>query len=408
MKYIYLLLVLFLAACNPASTPTPEPSPNPNPTPNPADPSITLSSSVTTRTNLDPYTVTVEVKNFSEVTSVEFYKNANFVGSDETAPYELKVTAWQFGVFTDTYIAKATNANGQTISSSPLSININVAQALWISPQESVLLAGGAATSFEAYSRTEETQESVSVSWTLEGPGSLSLLSGERTQYTPPATLEGETTATVTGTLPDGSSAKGVITLRPATPTGNLYNVSARVFGSSTDIFVTESSSSSPFPSAVVKVNGTTIPFAGGRFQGALPAPIVVGETVNLEIEVPEGTIRASVVMPSAPDLTAPANDSSVSAADPLMLTWTMPESPARFRLGYGTDPYESELAASANVSGDSRNHSFTAIPTNKTLGVYVIAINETTEATGPVALGFGLYAENSNASSRSTITTTP
>jgi hypothetical protein len=395
MKYIYLFLVLLLVACDPAGTPTPEPS-------------IVLSSSVTTRTNLDPYTVTAEVKNFPEVTSVEFYKNANFVGSDETAPYELKVTAWQFGVFTDTYTAKATNASGRTLSSSPLTINVNVPDALLVSPQESVMLAGGAATSFEAYLRTEDDSESTSVAWTLEGPGSLSVPSGTRTEYTPPATLDAETTATVTGTLPDGRSARGVITLKPAIPSGNLYSVNARVFGSSTDIFVTESSSSSPFPSAIVKVNGTTIPFAGGRFQGALPAPIMAGETVNLEIEVPEGTIRASAIMPSAPNLTAPADGSSVSAADPLMLTWTMPESPTRFRLGYGTDPYESDLAASANVSGDSRNHSFTAIPSNKTLGIYVIAINETIEATGPVALGFGLYAENSDVSSRSTITTTP
>jgi hypothetical protein len=401
MKYIYLLFVLFLAACNPASTP------NPTPNPNPTEPSLALSSSVTSRTNLDPYTVTAEVKNFPDVTSVEFYKNANLVGSDETAPYELKVTAWQFGVFTDTYTAKATNASGQTLSSSPLTINVNVPDALLVSPQESVMLAGGAATSFEAYLRTEDDSESISVAWTLQGPGSLSLTSGDRTEYTPPATLEGETTATVTGTLPDGRSARGVITLRPATPSGNLYSVSARVFGSSTDIFVTESSSFSPFPSAIVKVNGTTIPFAGGRFQGALPAAIVAGETVNLEVEVPEGTIRASAIMPAAPNLTAPADGSSLSAASPLELAWTMPENPSTYRLGYGTDPYESDLAVFATVPGENRTQTFTGIPANKTLNIFVIAINETIEATGP-ASEFALYAENSDASSRSTITTTP
>jgi hypothetical protein len=280
---------------------------------------------------------------------------------------------------------------------------------LVLSPESATVVVGRPVIPLEVYLQTKTDSDLVVVKWSLEGPGSLSVTNGERTEYTPPATLSSETTATITATLPDNSlSKKSVLTLREPTPGETSYEVYARVFGSSTDIFVTESSSSSAVPGAVVKVNGTTIPFAGGRFQGALPAAITVGETVDLEIEVPEGTIRASVIMPSAPMLTAPANDSSVSAADPLMLTWTMPESPTRFRLGYGTDPYESELAASANVLGDSRNHSFTAIPTNKTLGVYVIAINETTEATGPVALGFGLYAENSNASSRSTITTTP
>ena len=398
MKYVYLLFILLLAACTSAPTPTPDPNPDPT------EPSIALSSSVTSRTNLDPFTLTAEVKNFPDVTKVEFYRDTNLIGSDETAPYELQVTLWQFGVFTNTYTATATNSSGGTLSSSPLSVNVNVVDALFISPQESVMLAGGAATSFEAYLRTEDDSDLISVAWTLEGPGTLSATSGERTQYTPPTTLEAETTVTVTGTLPGGRSAKGVITLRPATPGGNLYSVSARVF-STTDIFVTDSSGT-PFPSAVVVVNGTTIPFVGGRFQGSAGA-IAAGETVTLEITVPEGTIRASVTMPSAPDLTAPADGSSVSAANPLEVTWAMPESPSSYRLGYGTDPYESDLAVFATPPGENRTRTFTGIPANKTLNIFVIAINENLTATGPVS-SFALYAENSDGSSRATVTTTP
>lgn len=400
MNRFYLLLVLLsltalsLTAC--VNQPTPS-----------SEPSLTLSSTVTTRTNLDPFTLTVEIKNFPDVAKVEFFRGSDLIGNTESAPYKYEVTTWQFGVFSDTYTAKATNTSGVAISSSPLTINVNVPDALLVSPQESVMLAGGMATAFEAYLRTEDSSESISVNWTLEGPGSLSVPSGIRTEYTPPATLDAETTATVTGTLPDGRSARGVITLKPATPSGNLYSVNARVFGSSTDIFVTENSSSSPFPSAIVKVNGTTIPFAGGRFQGALPVAITAGETVNLEIDVPEGTIRATATMPAAPDLTAPANGSSLSAANPLELAWTMPASPSSYRLGYGTVPYESDLAVFANAPGENRTQTFTGIPANKTLNVFVIAINEVTEATGPTS-DFALYAENSADSSRSTVTTTP
>jgi hypothetical protein len=84
-----------------------------------------------------------------------------------------------------------------------------------------------------------------------------------------------------------------------------------------------------------------------------------------------------------------------------------MPESPSTYRLGYGTVPYESDLAVFATVPGESRAQTFTGIPANKTLNIFVIAINETTEATGPVS-SFSVLAENSDASSRSTITTMP
>lgn len=279
---------------------------------------------------------------------------------------------------------------------------------LVISPDSPVIVVGGPAIPFEVYLQDETSSDLVTANWELSGSGNLSVTTGERTQYTPPTTLPTQTTATITATLPDGSLSKQVVlTLRTSTPGENRYSVNARVFGASTDIFVTESVSSSAVPGATVKVNGTTIPFAGGRFQGALPAPVMAGETVNLEITVPEGVITASAIMPAAPNLTAPANGSSLSAASPLELAWTMPENPSNYRLGYGTDPYESDLAVFATAPGESRTQTFTGIPANKTLDVFVIAINETTEATGPVS-SFNLLAENSDASSRSTVTTTP
>jgi hypothetical protein len=395
MKYFFLLLLLVLVACNSASTPTPEPT----------EPSIVLSSSVTERTNLEPFTLSAEVKNFS-ATKVEFYQEAELIGSDETAPYTLTTDDNRFGSYTNNYTAKASNAAAETISSSVLVITTNVVTNLLLSPENPIILAGGPVTSFEAYLQTEGDSDSVSVQWSLEGPGSLSVTEGERTEYTPPATLAAETTATVTATLPDGRSGRSVITLRPATPGDSLYFVSARVFDG-TDIYVTESSTGTPFPSAIVKVNGTTIPFGGGRFQGSI-ADIAPGETVELEITVPEGTISGSVTMPSAPDITAPAIGSSVSAANPLTLSWDIVESPANYRLGYGTDPYESALAVFANAVGSSRSYSFTDIPANKTLNLYVMAINETTSFTGPVAPGSGLYAENYDPSSSVAVTTTP
>jgi hypothetical protein len=338
---------------------------------------------------------------------VEFYEETNLLGSDETLPYELLVDNDEFGSYSNTYIAKAVNTAGETLSSNALVITTNVMGELVLSPGDSIMVAGGPVTLFEAYLQTEEDGGRVSVTWMLEGPGSLSLPEGEQTEYTPPETLEAETTATVTATLPDGRSGSSVLTVRPATPGERIYFVNADVRPGVAYITVLENSSGAAFPSAIVSVNGTAIPFSGGRFQGFL-STIRAGETVDLEITVPEGTIRGSVTMPFAPDLTAPTDGSSLSAASPLNIAWDITESPMNFRLGYDTDPYENDLAASANSTGSSRSYSFIGIPANKTLNIYVIAQNKILELTGPATPGSALYAENSDSSSFATITTTP
>ncbi len=372
---------------------------------------VVLTSSVTERTTLDPFTLSVQIENFPDVNKVEFYKDTELIGSDETVPYEITVVSDQFGSYTDSYIAKAISSSGESINSNAVSVTTNVAGQLLVFPNNPIILAGGSATPFETYLQEDggSGSESISVTWTLEGPGSLSATEGIRTEYTPPATLDTETTATMTGTLPDGRSAQSVITLRPATPAGNLYYVRARVRSGVADVSVFENSTRTVFPSALVEVNSTTIPFTSGRFQGFIPS-IAPGESVNLEITVPEGVIRALVIMPSAPNLTAPASGSSVSAANPLDISWEIAENPTKFSLNYDTDPYESDLSVSVNPSGDSRNYSFTGIPANKTLVISVSAVNEQTELTGPVALDSGsiLFAENFNPSSFTTITTTP
>jgi hypothetical protein len=348
-----------------------------------------------------------EVQNFPDVARVEFYEETNLLGSDETLPYDLVVDNDEFGSYSNTYTAKAVNTAGETLSSNALVITTNVLGELVLSPDDSIMVAGGPATLFEAYLQTEDAGGRVSVTWMLEGPGTLSVSEGEQTEYTPPATLEAETTATVTATLPDGRSGRIFLTLRPSTPGESIYFVNADVRPGVAYITVLENSSGAAFPSAIVSVNGTTIPFSGGRFQGFL-STIGAGETVDLEITVPEGTIRGSVMMPFAPDLIAPTDGSSVSAANPLNIAWDITESPMNFRLGYGTDPYENDLAVSTNSTGSSRSYSFTGIPANKTLNIYVIAQNKTMELTGPMTPDSGLYTQNSDGSSNATITTTP
>jgi hypothetical protein len=368
---------------------------------------VVLSSSVTNRTDLNPFTLRAEVKNFPDVVKVEFYKATERIGSDETAPYEITVVSNQFGSYSDSYTAKAIAVRGESVSSSSLTITTNVAGEIVLSPDNPIILAGGPVTLFEAYLQTDSTSEEVSVIWALEGPGSVSETEGTQTQYTPPATLDAETTATVTATLPDGRSKHSVLTLRPATPAGNLYHVNADVRTDVAYINVFESTSATAFASALVELNGTTIPYSGGRFQGFLPE-ITPGESADLKITVPEGVIQASITMPAAPTLTVPANGSVVSAASPLNVSWELAENPTKFVLSYGTDPYESDLAVSIHLTGNSRNHSFTGIPANKTLNISISAVNQQTEMTGPVVSGSVLGAANFNTSSSVTITTTP
>jgi len=81
---------------------------------------------------------------------------------------------------------------------------------LTVWPPSPTVVAGGTTTEILAYnsSRTE-------VTWTLDGPGTLSDLAGLRTVYTPPDALDADRVVTVTATAGALQASTGVRVLAP-------------------------------------------------------------------------------------------------------------------------------------------------------------------------------------------------
>jgi hypothetical protein len=145
------------------------------------------------------------------------------------------------------------------------------------------------------------------------------------------------------------------------------------------------------YPDASVTVNGTALIFNSS--SGSYSAPSIPGATagtvLDLRVVVPEGTINSSAAIPSKPNLTAPAADASISANQPLTVTWeyTGPN-PDRFYLhlvGNGPLNY-----IASNIPGDQRSHTVPAgsvvLPSTGRAFVFLHAVNDgKTTFSGPV-----------------------
>ena len=92
--------------------------------------------------------------------------------------------------------------------------------SLAISPTSATVTAAGAAVTFTA----TLAAAGATFSWSLAGPGTLSAATGQSTEYTPPASVPGETIATVTVTS-GGLSRSATITIEPAA----VINVAGKV-----------------------------------------------------------------------------------------------------------------------------------------------------------------------------------
>ena len=97
------------------------------------------------------------------------------------------------------------------------------AAALSVSPTAQRVLAGSGAVSL----RATLVGDSVPIGWTLSGPGTLGPSSGPQTTYTPPATVDAETTATVTANAGPRLRSAVTITVVPSTE----VDVAGRVVG---------------------------------------------------------------------------------------------------------------------------------------------------------------------------------
>lgn len=111
-----------------------------------------------------------------------------------------------------TFTLTATGPGGSDSKTASVSVAAPAEPSIEVSPTSVKLRAGDPAQTFTATVRNS----SASVSWSLGGPGSLSATSGTSTQYTPPATLSGPASATLTASLSGtGKTAQADIALSP-------------------------------------------------------------------------------------------------------------------------------------------------------------------------------------------------
>ncbi len=97
------------------------------------------------------------------------------------------------------------------------------AASLSVSPTSQRVVAGSGAVNL----RATIVGATAPITWALSGPGTLGATSGGQTTYTPPATVDVETTATVTASAAPGLSAPASITVVPPAE----VTVAGRVLG---------------------------------------------------------------------------------------------------------------------------------------------------------------------------------
>jgi hypothetical protein len=258
---------------------------------------------------------------------------------------------------------------------------------LRVFPSEVTVLVGGPPATFQVSLKVAGVPTSAAdAQWVLEGPGTLSGSLGGAIEYTPPATLGSVTTAKLTVSHPSTTPVTSVITLKANTPMGNVYAIVGQIQNSAegnTRVEIAVNSGGADFAGATVKVNGTTIPYAGG-YRSVLGARLMPREPVALSIMVPEGEIRGSTSMPEAAVVTAPTASAVVPAGN-LLVTWTTPLQPDLFRGGLGLDPYDANFAPFFNTLATDRSTTIAGLPAGKNARVYLVALNKAQNFTGPV-----------------------
>ncbi len=94
--------------------------------PDTTGPTISLSSSSTNVTTISAITLTATPTDNVGVTKVEFYDGATKIGEDSTAPYEQTANLALVNNGSKTYTAKAFDAAGNTTSSTPVVVTVNI------------------------------------------------------------------------------------------------------------------------------------------------------------------------------------------------------------------------------------------------------------------------------------------
>ncbi len=92
-----------------------------------------------------------------------------------------------------------------------------------------------------------------------------------------------------------------------------------------------------PLTDATVSVNGTTIPTsATGHYNYQLPAALQAGEELVLRVEAGGDVVEGRATIITAPVFTAPTQNASVTAGQPIAVAWTATDDPDWYRVALG------------------------------------------------------------------------
>lgn len=90
-----------------------------------------------------------------------------------------------------------------------------------------------------------------------------------------------------------------------------------------------------PVTGAEVTVNGIPmVETQTGHYSGQLPAPLAVGDTVEIDVPAGSDTIRGITTVPAVPTLLTPTGGTMIQLGAPLEFTWADVASPDEFRIG--------------------------------------------------------------------------
>jgi hypothetical protein len=89
-----------------------------------------------------PGTVTIRANNTAGATKTEFFQDGRSLGVDTSAPFETQVPVTKSEASTRQFVVKSFNASGQSASSNPVKLQVNIGRVLYVAPDGNDLSDG--------------------------------------------------------------------------------------------------------------------------------------------------------------------------------------------------------------------------------------------------------------------------
>jgi len=167
----YIALLLLLVACTPVGDTTP--------------PSVSLSASPTTVTDYSPLTLTANASDNKGVTRVEFYDGSQKIGEDTTPAdgFSLSFRLKSSDNGSKSYTAKAFDAAGNSATSSPVSVSVNITKDT-IPPNVSLTSSANPVTKVGDLILTASASDNIGIAKVVFYRGSTQLGEASSAPYT--------------------------------------------------------------------------------------------------------------------------------------------------------------------------------------------------------------------------------